>query len=37
VIDLQYMYLLTFNVNTPSGASSVTFDVWTDDLYFVDK
>jgi hypothetical protein len=37
VLDLQNAYVLVFGVNPPSGSSSFAFDVWIDDLYFVDK
>jgi hypothetical protein len=35
--DLKQVYLLIFDVDMPSGASSLTFDLWIDDLYFVNK
>ena len=34
-IDLHQVYSLVFQVNAPDGASSLSFDVWVDDLYFV--
>jgi len=37
VPDLENTYVLVVQVNTPAGASSVTFDVWIDDLYLIDK
>jgi hypothetical protein len=37
VPDLQQTYALVFQVSTPRGAVSLSFDVWIDDLYFVDK
>lgn len=47
-LDLQHVYQLIFQVDVPScsvesnakcagGAPSVTFDLWIDDLYFVNK
>jgi hypothetical protein len=48
VLDQQNIFELTFQVNTPGGycppptscpgpPPSLTFDVWIDDLYFVNK
>jgi hypothetical protein len=37
VPDLQNEYILFFQMNTPSGAPSLTFDLWIDDLYFINK
>jgi hypothetical protein len=40
VLDLQHVSLLSFQVDTPGGASStssLSFDVWIDDLYFINK
>jgi hypothetical protein len=37
VLDLQNAYVLVFQINAPSGASSLSFDLWIDDVYFVDR
>jgi hypothetical protein len=48
VIDLEHVYGLVFQVDTPGGVCTapivclgglpeLTFDVWIDDLYFVDR
>ncbi len=37
VPDLENTYVLVVQVNTPAGAASVTFDVWIDNLYLIDK
>ncbi|MDP9148504.1 MAG: hypothetical protein M3O36_00970 [Myxococcota bacterium] len=40
VADLKHVYYMGFEVNTPGGASpstSLTFDIWIDDLYFVNR
>ena len=36
-LDLHQVYALVFQMNAPDGASSLSFDFWIDDLYFVNK